>query len=127
SDPPGPPGLPDPPGLRLRGGLALVRQEALDLLHGVIDLDVEGLLAERGRRAAGVAADTVVLARRRVGIVTAAAAARAGRRHRVAFGRRNQILAHPALVAAEVQHRRRVGDAGVRAARITVLLQPLVE
>src|SRR3954469_14162968 len=92
--------VPDPLDLSdlLRGGLALVCQEALNLLHGVVDLDVEGLLAERGARAARVASDAVVLARRRVRIAVAAAAARAGRRHRIAFGGRNQILAHPALI-----------------------------
>ena len=72
--------------------------------------------------------DAVVLARRRVGIGCAAAlAARARRRNGIAFGRRDQFLADPALVAAEIQHRRRVGDAGVRAARVAVRDQPVVE
>src|SRR5581483_11418597 len=113
--------------LLLRRGLRLVRQEALNLFHGVVDLDVERHLAERRGRAAGVAGDAVVLARRRVRIVRAAAAALAGRWYRVAFRRRDQLFAHPALVAAEVEHRRRVGDAGVRARRVTVIDEPLVE
>ena len=54
--------------LLLRRRLRLVREEAADLLHRVVDLDVERLLAERGGRAARVAGDAVVLARRRVRI-----------------------------------------------------------
>ena len=46
---------------------------------------------------------------------------------RIAFGGRNQLLAHPAFVSAEVEHRGGIRDAGVRAARIAVILQPLVE
>src|SRR5207244_10604435 len=49
-------------GLLLRGRLRLVREEALDLLHRIVDLDVERHLAECGGRATRVAADAVVLA-----------------------------------------------------------------
>src|SRR6058998_324188 len=90
----------------LRRRFPLVREEALDLLHRVVDLDVERHLAERGSRPAGIAGNAVVLARRRAGIrLPAAAAARARRRHGIAFGCRDQILAHPAFVTAEIQHR----------------------
>src|SRR3954466_9266408 len=70
------PALPAPPAcpaLLLRARLRLVGEEAGDLLDGVVDLDVERLLAERRGRAARVAGDAVVLARRRVRIGRAAA------------------------------------------------------
>src|SRR6185436_12361510 len=113
----------------LRRRLRLRRQESLDLLHRVVDLDVERALAERGGRAARVAGDAVVLARRRVGIgaLTTALAAGAGRRNRIALRRRNQVLADPALVAAEIEHRRRIGNPCVRASRVAVLHEPFVE
>src|SRR4029450_10840139 len=41
--------------------------------------------------------------------------------------RGTQALPPPALVAARVERRRRSGNAGVRAARVAVLPQPLVE
>src|SRR4051812_33905074 len=47
--------------------LLLVREQTLNLAHGVVDLDVERLLAQLHARAARIAADTVVLPRRRAG------------------------------------------------------------
>src|SRR5262245_19811554 len=90
--------------LLLRGGFRLAVDKALNLPDRVVDLDVELHLAERRRRAACVAGDAVVLPRRGVGIRRLSAlTARAGRRRRVAFSRRNQLLADPPLVAAEIQ------------------------
>src|SRR2546428_1298128 len=121
------PACPAYPALVLRRRLRLIREKALNLFHRVVDLDIELHLAERRGRFPRVAGDAVVLARRRgprrgsrVGAarrvrirLSAAAplAARAGRRHRIAFSRRDQLFPHPAFVAAEIQHRRRVGNA----------------
>src|SRR5205807_641656 len=105
------------------------RNESLNLLHRVIDLDVEGLLAERDGRATRIAADAVVLSRRRIRIsrLSASPAAFPRGRDGVAFGRRNQLFAHPALVAAEIEHRRSIRNAGMRAARIAMGDEPVVE
>ena len=62
--------------------------------------------------------------RRRIAGDAVARARRCGGRD----GGLDQLLAHPALVAAEIQHLGRVGDAGVRAAPDSrSRLQPLVE
>src|SRR5262245_64836944 len=91
----------------LRRRFWLIREEALNLFHRVVDLDVERHLAERRRRLPRVARDAVVLTGRSIRIVRASAAALAGIRHRIAFGGRNQFLAHPSLVAAKTQPPRR--------------------
>src|SRR2546426_2807918 len=107
------PARPAYPALLLRRRLRLIREKALNLFHRVVDLDIELHLAERRGRFPRVAGDAVVLARRRgprcgsrVGAarrvrirLSAAAplAARAGRRHRIAFSRRDQLFPHPAF------------------------------
>src|SRR5215510_16492725 len=79
------------PALLLRGCLPLVREEALNLFDRVVDLDVEGHLAECRGRAARIAGDAVVFPRRRVGIrLPATATARAEGRCRIAFGGRDK-------------------------------------
>ena len=81
---------------RCQRRLRRIREEALNLLHGVVDLDIELHLAERGGRFPRISSDAVVLARRRVRIGRFAAAATCTRRrNRVAFGRRDQVLALP--------------------------------
>src|SRR5262249_2588779 len=121
SDLPGPrPTRPTRPTRLLRSRFRLAGQEALNLFHRVIDLDVEGHLAERGGRAAGVSADAVVLARRRVGIGRGSAAARAWRGHRVALGGRDVLPPPPPLFAPAVKTRGRLRDGGVGAGRRAV-------
>src|SRR5207248_802262 len=107
---------------------ALRREQLVDLPHRVVDLHVELALAEFGARAPSVAGDAVVDPRRSVRIGLAASAAslsRLGRR--IADRGLDEIFSDPALVAAEVQHLRRIRDARMRAARVAVLGEPLVE
>src|SRR5262245_56996752 len=104
--------------LLLRGGFWLTVDETLNLLDRVIDFHLELPLAQGRGRSARVAGDAVVLARRRR--VLRSAASCAGRRHRIACSGRDQLLADPTLIAAQIEHRRGVGNAGVRAERIAV-------
>src|SRR5436190_12719774 len=104
--PPRPPRPPSATRLLLR---ALRAQELRDLTRRVLDLHVELALAELDTGAPRVAGDSVVDARRRVRIGLATSAAPLpGLRRRIADGRLDEILAHPALVATEVQHRGRI-------------------
>src|SRR5258707_12558959 len=90
-----PPYLPSP--LLLPRRLCLIREEALNLLPRVVDLDVERHLAERSGGLARVAGDPVVLARRRVR-VRLSAAARSTWWSWIALRRRDQLLAYPPFV-----------------------------
>src|SRR6478752_6442210 len=88
-------------------------EQRLDLFDGVIHLHIEQLLAKLRRRPASVAADAVVDARlARVRLLS-------WRWDRIAERILHELLARPALVAAEIEHLAGVGNAGVRAAGIT--------
>src|SRR6266436_2192083 len=91
-------------------------EELPNLLHGVVDLSVERHFAELDARAAPIAGDAVVDTRR-VGLWLSRL------RNRISEGRPDQVFAHP-FIAAEIHHDRGVGNAGMRAARITVGDEP---
>src|SRR5689334_10824553 len=89
----------------LMAGL-LVGGQGFDLPNGVVDFHIEYFLAQRRRRPPRVARDAVIHARR----------VRIAWRPWLADGIANraldEILSHP-RVSAEVEHLRRVGNAGM--------------
>src|SRR5436309_61364 len=90
-----------------------------NLLHSVVNFHVERHLAECDSRSSRIAGNSIVHTR------CAWIAALSGGQHWISESGLDQVLTDPRL-ATEIQHLRSVGNSGMRAARITMRLKPLI-